>query len=131
MVARSFSRIFAVLCTVGLLTCCSGAFAQAITGSINGSVHDSSGAAIAGAAVTIEDIVHGVQARQVQSDSSGNYAAPQLQPGSYSVTANAKGFKSATVVDIHLNVGDTLAVNLTLPVGSSTETVGWRPAMCR
>ena len=123
MVARSFSRIFAVLCTVGLLTCCSGAFAQAITGTINGSVHDASGAAIAGAAVRIQDTVHNVQARSVQTDGSGNYSAPQLQPGIYAVTGTAQGFKSAAVVDVHLNVGDTLAVNLTLPVGSSTETV--------
>lgn len=124
MVTRSSQRVFAFFLLAAFLLACSGrVLAQAITGSINGSVHDSSGAAIAGASVTIEDLVHGVQARQVQSDSSGNYAAPQLQPGTYSVTANAKGFKSATMVDIHLNVGDTLAVNLTLPVGSSTETV--------
>ena len=105
------------------MTCCSGAFAQAITGTINGSVHDASGAAIAGAAVRIQDTVHNVQARSVQTDGSGNYSAPQLQPGIYAVTGTAQGFKSAAVVDVHLNVGDTLAVNLTLPVGSSTETV--------
>ncbi|HVT96539.1 MAG TPA: TonB-dependent receptor [Acidobacteriaceae bacterium] len=123
MVARSFSRIFAVLCVMGCLTCCSGAFAQAITGTINGSVHDASGAAITGAAVKIQDTVHNVQARAVQTDANGNYTAPQLQPGMYAITATAQGFKSASVLDVHLNVGDTLAINLTLPVGSSTETV--------
>lgn len=118
MVARTFSRIFVLF-----LATASMAWGQAITGAISGSVHDNSGAAIAGAAVTIQDTVHNVQARVLQTDASGNYSAPQLQPGVYSVTANAQGFKATTVVGVHLNVGDTLAINLTLPVGSSTETV--------
>lgn len=124
MMTRSFCRVvFALLIAAGLLLGGAGAFGQAITGTINGSVHDTSGAAITGADVTIQDTVHGVQARSVQTDSSGNYSAPQLQPGIYAVTANARGFKSTSVVDVHLTVGATLAINLSLPVGSSTETV--------
>lgn len=99
------------------------AFAQTITGTINGSVRDSTGAVIPGAVVTIQDTVHGIEVRSVKTDASGFYSAPQLQPGVYSVTATDRGFKSANMVDVHLNVGDTLAINLTLTVGSSTETV--------
>ncbi|HKR27064.1 MAG TPA: TonB-dependent receptor, partial [Acidobacteriaceae bacterium] len=123
MLTRLLSRVvLALLIAAGLLSasCC---FGQAITGTLSGSVHDSSGAAITGATVDIQDTVHGVQARSVQTDSSGNYSAPQLQPGIYSVTATARGFKKTSVVDVHLTVGDTLAINLVLPVGSSTETV--------
>lgn len=123
MSTRLLSRVvFALVIAAGLLatSCC---FGQAITGTISGSVHDTTGASIVGATVTIQDTVHGVKTRSVQTDSSGNYSAPQLQPGVYSVTATARGFKSATMVNIHLTVGDNLAANLTLPVGSSTETV--------
>ena len=123
MLTRLLSRVvLALLIAAGPLSasCC---FGQAITGTLSGSVHDSSGAAITGATVDIQDTVHGVHARSVQTDSSGNYSAPQLQPGIYSVTATARGFKTTSVVDVHLTVGDTLAINLVLPVGSSTETV--------
>ncbi|MFP5227363.1 MAG: TonB-dependent receptor domain-containing protein [Acidobacteriota bacterium] len=120
---RSISRMLVLFLTAGVLGWAGHAFAQAITGTISGSVRDSSGAAIAGAAVKIQDTVHNVEARSIRTDASGNYSAPQLQPGIYSVTATNQGFKSATLLDVHLNVGDTLAVNLTLQVGSSTETV--------
>ena len=123
MLARSIARAFVLsLAGAGLLWAPCG-YSQAITGTINGSVRDTSGAAISGASVKIQDTVHNVQVRALQTDASGNYSAPQLQPGIYSVTGTAQGFKSATVLDVHLNVSDTLAVNLTLPVGSSTETV--------
>ncbi|HET8635599.1 MAG TPA: carboxypeptidase regulatory-like domain-containing protein, partial [Acidobacteriaceae bacterium] len=119
-----FKRIIAILSVAGMLVLAGGvSFGQAITGAINGSVLDASGAAIPGASVAIQDTVHNFLVRTVETDASGTYFAPQLQPGVYTVTGTAKGFKSASVVDIHLTVGETRAVNLTLPVGSSSETV--------
>ncbi|HEY1498876.1 MAG TPA: TonB-dependent receptor [Acidobacteriaceae bacterium] len=124
MPTRSLSlRIPSLLTAVLLAAAAQHALAQATTGSISGAVHDASNAAVANATVTVTDTLHGSQIRTITTDSSGVYSAPQLAPGVYSMTAQAKGFKNATVEAVHLNVGDTLAINFTLPVGSSTETV--------
>src|ERR1035438_10488144 len=75
------------------------AFSQTTTGRILGTVSDQSGAAVAGAAVVITDVQRG-GSRAVATDDSGDYAAPQLQPGIYKVRAEAKGFKTVERVNI-------------------------------
>src|SRR6185295_2546078 len=62
-------------------------------GRISGIVTDSSGGAIANAAVTVTDTARGV-ARAVETDTSGAYATPNLVPGSYSVHATFAGFQA-------------------------------------
>ena len=108
---------------VGLLLVLSIAlFSQSITGRILGTVTDQSGAAVAGASVIITDVQRGT-ARTVITDDSGNYAAPELQPGVYKVRAEAKGFKTVERVNIMVEVAQDLRVDILLPAGSLSETV--------
>jgi hypothetical protein len=97
--------------------------AQVVTGTIVGAVKDKSGAVIANATVTIKNIDEGVVVRTLQTDASGQYAAPLLPVGHYAVSAEAPGFKKSELTNITLDVSANLAVNLSLEVGRTQETV--------
>ncbi len=97
---------------------CAGALvAQDITGSIAGTVRDASGAGVPGAKVTVTATEQNQVVRTATSDASGNYSAPLLAVGKYSVSVEAPGFKKSTQTDINLNVNDQLTVNVKLEVG--------------
>src|SRR5579863_6718609 len=98
------------------------AFSQTVTGRLLGTVADQSGAAVAGATVVLTDVQRGTS-RTVLTDESGNYVAPELQPGTYKVRAEAKGFKTVERPNIPVEVGTDLRVDITLPAGSVSETV--------
>src|SRR2546430_1901267 len=106
-----------------LLFCASNAFAQSTTGMILGTVYDSSGASVAGATVTITNSDQNVVVRSLTTDDSGQFVAPQLPVGRYSVSAELKGFKKVVRTGLVLNVSDKLGVNLTLEAGAVTDTV--------
>jgi len=97
-------------------------FSQTTSGRILGSVSDQSGAAVAGAAVVVTDVQRGTT-RAVATDSSGNYAVTQLQPGVYKVMAEAKGFKTVERPNIVVEVAQDVRVDLALPTGQVSETV--------
>ena len=84
----SFGRVAAVfLVCIGLVSCLpAAAAAQAVTGTIVGTVVDSTGAVVAGAKVTITNTGTGLT-RTVTSDNAGEYTAPSLPTGTYLVTA--------------------------------------------
>jgi hypothetical protein len=96
--------------------------AQAVSGTILGSVQDPTGAAVPGASVTIVNADTGLT-RTATTNSAGEYDAPSLPPGSYRVEAELKGFKRVTLSGIRLNVDQKLRVNLQLEVGQLTESV--------
>jgi hypothetical protein len=77
---------------------------------------------VAGAAVVVTDVQRGTT-RAVATDDSGNYIAPQLQPGVYKVRAEAKGFKTVERVNIVVEVAQDVRVDVTLPTGQVSETV--------
>jgi outer membrane receptor protein involved in Fe transport len=97
--------------------------AQEITGTILGSVTDNTGAIVPGATVTITNTDRGAVARTAETNSSGNYTAPLLPVGHYTVTIEAPGFQKTVESDIMLNVNDKRAVNVSLQVGSVASTV--------
>src|SRR5271165_2382325 len=97
-------------------------FSQSITGRILGTVTDQSGAAVAGATVILIDVQRG-SSRTVVTDDSGNYSAPELQPAVYKVRAEAKGFKTVERVNIVVEVGQDLRVDIMVPAGSLSETI--------
>ena len=96
--------------------------AQATTANVVGSVHDSTGAAIPNAQVTITNKATSAS-RQVVSAADGAYAINLLQPGSYSLTISAPGFKRYEVADLTLAVGDNARVDGKMDLGVVTETV--------
>src|SRR5713226_7605504 len=117
-------RLFVLLLVVGLTAgLCGAAAAQEVTGSITGTVTDSSGAAVAGARVTIKSLDKNVVVRILTAEASGQYLAAYLPVGRYEVVAEAPNFKKSIFSNIVLNVADKLTINLTLEVGSVTESV--------
>ena len=99
------------------------AAAQDITGSISGTVKDPTGAVMPNATVTITNTDTGVVVRRLKTDNGGNYSAPLLPIGHYSVQVQAPGFKKSVYNDIELNVNDKLTVNGQLSLGTTEETV--------
>ncbi len=96
--------------------------AQLNTGRISGQVTDQSGGAIAGARVTVIDIARG-QNRELVSDAAGQYAAPNLIPGIYTVRAEFMGFQTIERQNVQVEVGSDVRADLTLQPGSQTQTV--------
>ena len=99
------------------------AAAQNSTGELDGTVRDSSGAVVPGAKVIITNIDRGAVERTVPTNKAGDYTAPLLPVGHYTVTVEAPNFKKITEDGIILNVNDKRIVNASLQVGSVAETV--------
>ena len=99
------------------------AHAQETSGTISGTVIDSSGAPVPGATVSITAIDRNIQVRSIKTDGNGIYSAPLLPVGKYSISVEAKGFKTWAEKDITLNAGDSLTMNAKLEVGDMKETV--------
>src|SRR5438105_571189 len=97
-----------------------GLLAQGVEATLRGLVADSSGAAVPGARVEVKNTGTNRVTATV-TDSAGQYAAPFLQPGTYSVTVEASGFKKFVREGLILSVGATVAVDMALEVGAVTE----------
>ena len=95
--------------------------AQAPTGTIAGVVTDATGAAVAGARITINSRATGLN-RNLTSSEDGNYSAPSLPPGEYRVTAEATGFSSLERTDT-VEAGTTTRVDLPLDVDKVRDKV--------
>ncbi|HYI96960.1 MAG TPA: TonB-dependent receptor [Bryobacteraceae bacterium] len=112
-----------LLClSLQLLLFQSGGLGQVSTGTIVGTITDPSGAYVADVAVTITDARTGL-ARKVVTGGDGSYAAPNLQPGEYNVTASVRGFNTQTVQGITLQVDERARVDIVLQVGDVTQQV--------
>ncbi|MGZ4896085.1 MAG: TonB-dependent receptor, partial [Candidatus Angelobacter sp.] len=113
-------------CTIAFLWCClplALANAQgASSAQISGTVVDPQGAVVPGAKVTATNQATG-QGRSVETTSTGNYVIPNLQPGTYNVAVDAKGFAPGTTKDVVLNLGDQRDLGFKLGVAGSTESV--------
>jgi hypothetical protein len=114
-------RFFAAM--VLLLVIFSGTSeAQRASTAIEGMVTDSSGAIIQGATVTLVSKETSFT-RTTVSNEAGSYSIPDLPPGLYDITAEARGFKKALAKDVRLYVGLPVQQNLRLEVGEVTEQV--------
>ena len=98
-------------------------FAQETTGSIAGTVKDSSGATIPTAKVTVTN-VQANTSRDLGTTADGNFFADPLQPGTYRVTIEAPGFKKSIKTDIVLFANQKVSLgDISLEVGTQGETV--------
>src|SRR6266700_4789728 len=116
--SRAFKLAFALV----LISCSSILIAQVDRGNIVGTVSDPSGANVEGAKVAIRNLATD-QSVEVTTDTSGAYAANVLRIGAYSVTVEKQGFKKAVEPNVGVGVNQVVRVNLTLQVGSTTESV--------
>jgi len=96
-------------------------FAQS-TGAIQGTVTDSSGAAVPNAAVSVKDPAHGVD-RSTVTDSAGIYYVPSLPVGTYSVGVTANGLAPTEAKGLILDVGLTVTQDFKLSVASSAVVI--------
>ncbi|HEX8816597.1 MAG TPA: TonB-dependent receptor [Terriglobales bacterium] len=100
---------------------CCVAFSQTYQGKIQGAVTDSSGAFLPDARITVVDTGTNVT-RSLLTNAAGEYAAPNLEPGTYTVVAQRTGFKESRTTVV-LEVGRTIRVDLALQPGAVSETV--------
>ena len=96
--------------------------AQAANGNIEGTVRDTTGAALPGVTVTVTNIETGA-ARTSMTNNDGVYRAILLPLGRYKVVAELQGFKTFEQQGLTLSAGQTLLLNVELGVGSVSETV--------
>ena len=117
-------RITIFLCmAVALLMASSSMLAQmAGTGQIDGTVTDKSGAAIAGASVTLTDSKTNIS-RTAMTNDSGRYIFASVAPGIYNININKSGFRVAKFSDQEIQVGTTRTLDVALEIGAATETV--------
>jgi len=98
------------------------AFPQGTTSRAVGTVQDSTGSTVPGATVRI--VNEGTNAAfTTKTSDAGAYVFEALQPGSYTVTVEAAGFKKFTTTGNQLNIGQPMTVNISLEVGQVSETV--------
>src|SRR5580704_13229722 len=118
------NRMTQRLCAAGVfvLLTCPALFPQSSAGRILGNVTDASGAAVAGATVTISDVQRGVT-RTLTSDQAGFYAAPDLSPGAYKVRFEAKGFKTVERTNVQIEVATDTRIDVGLTPGQVSEVV--------
>src|ERR1035441_1805898 len=96
------------------------AFAQ--TATVLGTVTDPTGSVVPSANITITNT--GTNAKRVlQTNAAGSYIAPELPIGSYSVKAEAAGFKAYQRTGLKLDSNDTVRIDAVLEVGQVSESV--------
>ncbi|MGA2921714.1 MAG: TonB-dependent receptor [Candidatus Sulfotelmatobacter sp.] len=109
---------FALLCTV----CAPGVSAQAVFGTIAGTVTDPSGAAVGNARVTVLDQGKGTT-DQATTNESGNYTVTHLIPDLYTVRIEAPGFKVLEFKDVAVSADTAAHIDGQFQVGSASEQV--------
>ena len=97
------------------------AYAQ-LTGQITGTVQDATGAVVPTAGITIVNESTGIR-WEAQTNTAGIYTVPLLQPGQYSVSVQASGFRPVTRSGVQLAVAQTAQLDFSLEVGTTAETL--------
>jgi Carboxypeptidase regulatory-like domain/TonB-dependent Receptor Plug Domain/TonB dependent receptor len=97
-------------------------FGQTVSGSIYGTVSDTSGAVIPDADVTVTNIDTG-HALSTKSNTSGAFIFPVLDPGTYRVATSVTGFVSVTQQDLRLSANQNINASFTLRPGSEATVV--------
>jgi len=115
-------RTLAPLVVLALAWNVSHARAQAVYGSVAGSITDASGGAIPGATVTLTSVERQTSDTVVTNE-SGQYVKERLLPGTYSLKVELSGFKSAVFSDIKVNVDTQTKLDVKMAIGEVSENV--------
>ncbi len=95
---------------------------QSNSGDVTGTITDSSGAAIGGAAVSAVNEATGIKSVST-ANNEGSYRFTNLPVGTYTISAAFKGFSTTSLKGVTVDLNNTVTTNLVLAVGSSTVTV--------
>lgn len=101
---------------------CGAVYAQAVTGTVLGTVEDSSGAVVPNAKVVLTEVNTSVS-RATETNASGNYTFPSVPEGNYSVSVESPGFKKETKENIRVDINMNARVDVTLQPGQVSESV--------
>ena len=115
---RKLNFILFAFLLIGALT----AGAQVVGGSINGVVHDKTGAALQGVTITVRQFETGAT-RTLITDGDGRFSAPSLPVGNYTVSAKSEGFATDERGGISLAVAQSLQLNFVLGLASVQQQV--------
>jgi hypothetical protein len=107
---------------IALVAATSTLWAQGPTATIQGTVIDTSGGAVAGAKIDVKNAGTGIT-QSVTSDAQGRYTVPQLPIGDYTVQASQAGFQTVIRQGITLSVGNEATVDFNMQVGQQQQTV--------
>ncbi len=113
-ILRCSAATFFIFVTVG--------YCQAVRPSLNGTIHDTSGAVVPGASIQVVNQATGVR-REAISGPAGAYEIPALEIGIHKVTISKTGFRRAEIAGVNLAVGQPRTLDARLEVGAVSETV--------
>ena len=116
------TKLWLCLVSCVLLLCTLTAVAQIQNGQFEGTVSDPTGAAIAGAKVTITNMSTALSV-SATSNQSGSFVAKELPPGSYRITTEAHGFKTRQDSNVTLGAGVIQRVNFKMEIGQTSTVV--------
>jgi Carboxypeptidase regulatory-like domain len=123
MIRYAGSALGRALCVIALsLGLAASAAAQSVSGTILGTVTDSSGATVPGAKVTIVNEGTGLT-RVLTADSNGEYTAPALPTGHYTITSEMTGFKTVALSNVEVGVDQRVRINIKHEVGAMNESI--------
>src|SRR6201997_5593592 len=105
-----------------LLAAAATVFGQGSSTSLQGTVTDPSGSAIAGAKIVLANDESRIE-RSTETDARGEYRLLALPPGTYRLAVNSKGFSQYVQTGLQLLVNTPATVNVQLKVGSTTENI--------
>ena len=112
---------FCLVC-ISLVVLVLGAGAQVQNGQFSGTITDPSGAAIPNAAVTVTNLGTNLTVT-TSSNGSGGYSVRELPIGTYKITVEVKGFRTATNNNVVLNAGTIARVDFKMELGQTREVV--------
>lgn len=112
-----------IIAAAMILSLSFSSFAQEITGTLVGTVRDTSGAIVPGASVIITDAQKNTVVRTLTTDNEGAFSAPNLNVGTYTVTVEAANFKKTVQTEVKLDVGARRTVDFALEAGNISEVV--------
>jgi hypothetical protein len=118
----AFSVTITVLLSFLAYLCAPAAMAQTFRGSIQGTIMDSTGAAVTGAQVKVFSPSNGLS-RTIVANDQGEYVASELPLGIYSVTVEKSGFRTTTLTQISVSVGSPTRANVRLATGAVSEMI--------
>jgi len=116
------SRLMVAALLATILVSARMSFAQSTFGSFVGSVHDPSGAVVADCVITLTNVGTAAQ-RSALTDKDGNYSVVNLEPGTYQIVMQARGFEPATLKNLQLFARETVRADASLTVAGQVQTV--------
>jgi hypothetical protein len=123
---KSFGRwgvVVAIVCAVLMMTLAAApGWAQTFRGTIQGTVTDSTGAALVGATVTIHNVDTGID-RITQTNTDGSYLVPELQIGTYTVAVSMSGFQKAVTTGVVVDVASEKRIDAVLKPGQVNQQI--------